>query len=450
MPDTTVDALNVAQRIGAQAIVGAFRTVSLARAEAEASVTPLEERLQRHRNMFWIKANTLAHKNPLARIVGRTRPWIKRFSSPLCEMAKRMVEFPAKQLPKSDPFCVAPWQKTLEVSIHPSDTDNAWTPKVNALYVFAAASYRKGNIGLGIHHEVTATSGQTYRSRRSLKIGNKTQAPPAEIGLRAIEAAVDLVHDTYPPRMIRTLGPMVQVMEYTIISTNRAAVQAIQNTKRAPHQALLRNITLKTDAIRRRRGPRIKLQWVPKRDLIFGAPKDAVQLAKGATINDLDSLAERSLTEARRKACQLIKKSTRRLNNSRDTALPGKHTKEIYDQLTGRQAALLCQLRTGMNKLNSYLARIGATDTALCECGKELEETTEHYLFECPRWEAHRDELQGGEVERWKDLPYFLGGRSERTASNGELIDGDPKHWVPNMEVVKRTIEYAIKTGRLQ
>ncbi len=40
-------ALKVAQRIGAQGIIGAFRTVSLARAEAEASANPLEEGLQR-------------------------------------------------------------------------------------------------------------------------------------------------------------------------------------------------------------------------------------------------------------------------------------------------------------------------------------------------------------------------------------------------------------------
>lgn len=53
-------------------------------------------------------------------------------------------------------------------------------------------------------------------------------------------------------------------------------------------------------------------------------------------------------------------------------------------------------------------------------------------------------------MDRWKDLPYFVGGRSERTAPNGELIDGERKHWVPNMEVVKRTIDYAMKTERLQ
>ena len=167
-------------------------------------------------------------------------------------------------------------------------------------------------------------------------------------------------------------------------------------------------------------------------------------------MDDLDPMAERSLTAARRRACQIIKKSTRRLNNHLDTALPGKHTKEMYDQMTGKQAAVLCQMRTGMSKLNNYLAKIKASDTALCECDKSEVETRGHYRFECLRWESYRDELKGNEVERWKDLPYFLGGRTERTASNGELIDGDRKHWAPNMEVVKRTVEYAMKTERLQ
>jgi hypothetical protein len=445
-----IDTLNVAQRIGAQAIVGAFRTVSLARAEAEASVIPLEERLQKHQNMFWIKANTLPHKNPLAKIVNRTRPWTKRFPSPLGGMAERMIESPAKHLPKSKPFCVAPWQRTLEARMHERDANNTWTPEPDALYIFTAASYKKGNIGLGIYHEVTTKRGQTYQCQRSLKISYKNQAPPAEIGLRAIDAAIDVVCNAYAPGMVNALGAITQTMEYTIISTNRAAVQAIANTRRAPHQTILRSITLKTEDIRERGGAQIKVQWVPKEDLAPGAPEEAVKLAKRATTNDLNPIAESSFAEVRRKAHQSIKRLARRLNNTLDTALPGKHTKEIYNQMTGKQAAVLCQLRTGMNKLNSYLARIKATDTALCECGTDSEETTEHYLFECPRWEAYRDELQGEEVERWKDLPYFLGGRSERLTPDGELRDGDIKHWTPNIEVVKRTVDYAIRTGRLQ
>jgi hypothetical protein len=446
-----IDTLNVAQRIGAQAIVGAFRTVSLARAEAEASVVPLEERWQKHRNLFWIKANTLPGQNPLARIVSQTRPWIKRFPSPLMEMALNMAEIHTRQLPVSDPFCIAPWRAMPKVSVHAREADNAWAPQEKTMYIYAAASYRKGNIGVGIYHEVTPKSGQTYQCRRSLEIGNKAQAPPADVGLHAIDAAVNFVRDSFPPQLVAALGPRARAMEYTIVSTNKAAVQAIEHTRRArPYQATLRNIAEKSNALRAGGGPRIKIQWVPKEDLTFDAPKKATQLAKNATARNLRPMREISPMVARRRACQLIKKSTRKLNNHLDTALPGKHTKEMYDQLTGKQAAVLCQLRTGMNRLNSYLSKIRVRDSAQCECDDHEVETSEHYLFECSRWQAYRDELKGSEGDRWKDLPYFVGGRSERTAPNGELIDGERKHWAPNVEIVKRTIEYAMKTGRLQ
>jgi hypothetical protein len=441
--------LNVAQRIGAQAIVGAFRTVSLARAEAEASVTPLEERLQRQRNLFWIKANTLPDQNPLARIISQTRPWVRRYTSPLMEIAQYMEEVPAMQLRTSQPFCIAPWQGTLEASLQASEGDRAWTPREKGLYIYSVASYKKGNIGVGVYHEVTSRNGQIHRCRRSLKIGNKAQAPPAEIGLQAIDAAVDFVVGSYPPRMIESIRPKARSMEYTVVSSNRAAVQAIQNTRKAPHQALLRTISLKAEALRIRGGPQIKIQWVPKKDLTCDEAKEATQLAKFATASDLNPIHEKSLSAARRQAHQLVKQHAREMNHHLDTALPGKHTKEMYDQLTGKQAAVLCQLRTGMNRLKSYLSKIKVSDTALCECDNSEVETIAHFLFECPRWEEHRDELKGSEDERWKDLSYFVGGRTEDTAPNGELIDGDRKHWAPNMEVVKRTIEYAMKTGRL-
>lgn len=47
--------LEQVQRIGAQAIVGAFRTVSLARTEIEAGIEPLQTRLQRQQHKFWVK-----------------------------------------------------------------------------------------------------------------------------------------------------------------------------------------------------------------------------------------------------------------------------------------------------------------------------------------------------------------------------------------------------------
>ncbi len=41
-----------------------------------------------------------------------------------------------------------------------------------------------------------------------------------------------------------------------------------------------------------------------------------------------------------------------------DAALPGKHTRQLYDRLAWREARVLAQLGTGMARLNAYLHRI--------------------------------------------------------------------------------------------
>ena len=39
--------------------------------------------------------------------------------------------------------------------------------------------------------------------------------------------------------------------------------------------------------------------------------------------------------------------------------LPGKHTEKLYRRRTKTEASVLCQLRSGMCRLNGYLAKIG-------------------------------------------------------------------------------------------
>jgi hypothetical protein len=40
-----------------------------------------------------------------------------------------------------------------------------------------------------------------------------------------------------------------------------------------------------------------------------------------------------------------------------DAALPGKHTRQLYDRLSWKEASVLAQLRTGMARLNGYIRR---------------------------------------------------------------------------------------------
>ena len=70
-----------------------------------------------------------------------------------------------------------------------------------------------------------------------------------------------------------------------------------------------------------------------------------------------------------------------------DTALSGKHTRQLYDQLSQKESNVLAQLRTGMAQLNTYLHRIKACNTDQCACGQAAE-IVDHFLFRCRQWTA--------------------------------------------------------------
>ena len=142
----------------------------------------------------------------------------------------------------------------------------------------------------------------------------------------------------------------------------------------------------------------------------------------------------RSIRNTTRYLPENVGKHTKRV----DTALPGKHTRLLYDRLSWKEASVLAQLRTGMARLNGYLYRIAAAESDQCECG-QARETVDHFLFRCTKWIAHRSEmLQCTDTHRG-NISFYLGGKSP----------SDDKNWKPNIEAVRATIRFAISTGRL-
>jgi hypothetical protein len=65
-----------------------------------------------------------------------------------------------------------------------------------------------------------------------------------------------------------------------------------------------------------------------------------------------------------------------------DTALPGRHTRALYEALGRREANVLSWLRTGMARLNGYLKCIGVVESDQGDCG-QARATVEHFLFNC-------------------------------------------------------------------
>jgi hypothetical protein len=122
-----------------------------------------------------------------------------------------------------------------------------------------------------------------------------------------------------------------------------------------------------------------------------------------------------------------------------DAALPGRHTRTLYDVLERKDASILAQLGTGMTHLNGYLNRIGATESDQCECG-QARETVKHFLFRCTKWDILRTQMLEKSETRKGNLSYFLGGKAK----------SDPKTWTPNINAVRATIKYAIATRRLE
>jgi hypothetical protein len=88
-------------------------------------------------------------------------------------------------------------------------------------------------------------------------------------------------------------------------------------------------------------------------------------------------------------------------------------------------------------------------DEAIYSCGND-EETIRHLILLYPRWTEERRELRETAGDRSRDVPYLLGRwGSRKDVRTGQLLDRPKEKWKSDIEVVKATIRFLEKTGRL-
>ena len=235
--------------------------------------------------------------------------------------------------------------------------------------------------------------------------------------------------------------------EITIESGCLSALQSIQDPKQQSGQQYLRKIYATAEKMGRQ-GCSIQTWWVPSdSQKQWNRTAKAYAMTYTKTPQADSTPADRLLvrTAARAYIKRLMPSQNKlpeavgRHIKEVDSALPGKHIKQIYDALTKRTAKILAQLRTGMARLNSYLNAIKSTESAECDyCGSK--ETVKHFLFQCSQWRDQREQILQVANSRWGDLSYFLGGRSSQK---------DDDKWRPNVAAIKATIRYATNTRRL-
>ncbi|CEJ62734.1 Putative Reverse transcriptase [Penicillium brasilianum] len=422
--------INRVQRVGAQAIVGSFLTVATSVAEAEAHIAATQRRFWRRAVKMWTDIHTLPETHPLR----RSTSWIKKFRryhrSPLYQVADALKNIEMETLETIDPFVLAPWETRVQTDVE-AMADSHAVPG-GSIQVAVSSSARNRLVGFGV-----AIKKQPPRYRKlKLKsffvtLGARSEQNPFSAELAA---------------MAHTLNMLAGLKDYriTLLTSNKAAALAIRNPRQQSGQEFVRQ-TYKLIQRLQRNGNHINILWVPTSNdnkllglakeqartatLKDAVPQEAVPRMKSTTLN-----LARSQATAYNDLPENVGRHVKRV----DAALPGKHTRQLYDRLSWKEASVLAQLRTGMARLNGYLHRINVADSDQCACG-QARETVEHFLFRCRKWTTQRIALLQCSNTHRGNLSFFLGGKSP----------SDNPQWTPNLEAVRASIRFASATGRL-
>ncbi|KIW36038.1 uncharacterized protein PV06_11670 [Exophiala oligosperma] len=174
--------------------------------------------------------------------------------------------------------------------------------------------------------------------------------------------------------------------------------------------------------------PRVVFQWIPSESATRGSELAHDLARRAAHPNRQIPVGTKLKSTARRKPKgthdeqrkQFEARPGGRYTKQLDRALPGKHTRKLYDNLKRDEAQTLAQLRTGKSRLNRALYRIKAVDSDQCEWCRRPE-TVRHFLTECTRWTLQRQQYLHATTERWMDVSFLLGGWTN------ERVDGPLK-----------------------
>jgi ribonuclease HI len=429
--DKAMGPINRVQRVGAQAIVGTFLTVGTSVAEAEAHIATAQHRFWRRAVKMWTDIHTLPETNPLRRNTDRIRKFRRYHRSPLYQVADALKHIDMETLETINPFTLAPWEERMQTDIdQPQDFQ---TRAGVYMQIAVSSSARNELVGFGV-----AIEKQLPRYRKlKLKTLSVTLGARAEQNSFSAELAA----------MAHALNMVVGLKDYriTLLTSNKAAALTLRNPRQQSGQEFVRQL-YKVMRKLRRNGNQINIRWISTSEdnKLRGLAKEQARAATQEDALPQERVPRMKSTTLNIARSQAVPSNDLPVNVGRhakrvDAALPGKHTRQLYDRLSWKEASVLAQLRTGMARLNGYLYRINVADTDQCACG-QARETVEHFLFRCQKWTAHRTELLQCTNTHRGNISFFLGGKSP----------SDDQKWTPNLEAVRASIRFAIATGRLE
>ncbi|KAF7520275.1 hypothetical protein G7054_g12831 [Neopestalotiopsis clavispora] len=363
--------INRVQRVGAKAIVGAFSKVATAVSEAEAHILSAQSRFTKRAIKLWVDVHTLPMSNPLRTAGFRI---FTRFISPMQRLAEDMKSVPRNRLETSNAYPVEPWVERVEVVTGNSDRVTELAGAQWAIRIATASSSRNGLVGYGVAMRLpdSTSSGQQEIA--------DFYASVAQLGKKRIKIII-----------VQRAQEDTEGRE-----NNEDNEETNDNTDRSAGYSTVALQQLAKEAAR-------------KATLAGSSPSVKPFRAKSTTLNNARKRLSR--TDA---PPDTIGAFSKRI----DTALPGCHTRQLYDALSWKEASVLVQLRTGMARLNYYLAQIGAVSSPECDCG-HAKETVEHFVLHCRNWTSYRKDLLDFARNRRGSISFLLGGKTHRDDENG-------------------------------
>jgi len=454
------------QKIGSQAILGAYKTAAGTILETEAGLLPTGLRLERRVMQYVINLHTLPKEHPWWTLKKRLHKRVTRFKSLLgyhLQDCKDVIDN-TKPIETIQAFVRPPSARAncLRFTIHKDQqVAKAEAERVSPA-VWTDGSNRNGLIGIGVVWKTKDLSalglqGLSQHCEKG-KDWNKIWET-TDLQTNTNEYAAELTAIWKALQVIKA-QPSRYTRQVTVLTDCQSAIQSIQKPRLQSGQYLLQEIWQLAEQLATQ-GSIVTLQWVPGHKGIEGN-EIAHQCARLATRKEA-RLAGEEGPQLKSRALQLSRewiKSERikrfdklqvgKFTRKIDKALPKEHMTQVYNTLNREEAGILSQLRTGHTPLNDSLARIRVENSAMCICNTGIE-TVQHFLFYCPKWTDKRRSFRETMGERWGDLAYALGGWSGRmNRGTRKLIDGPKEKWKPDVRGIKAVIQFVKATGRFQ
>lgn len=379
---------------------------------------------------MWTDMHTLPVTNPLRRSTAQIKKFRRYHRSPLYQVAEALKSIDMETLETINSFTLAPWAKRVQSDSH--DVPETQTEAGGVMRIAVSSSAWNEMVGFGVAIEKQPPR---YRKSRleslSVMLGARTEQNPYSGELAAMAHALSTLRGLKRCRV-------------TLLTSNKAAALTLKNPRQQSGQEHIHQIYQLIQRLRRHEN-RIDIRWVPtsEKNQLLGLAKEQ---ARAATQEDTTPQAQvprmksttLNMVRSQVAAGQCLPENVGQHSRRVDAALPGKHTRQLYNRLSWKEASVLAQLRTGMARLNGYLYRINVAETDQCGCGQSRE-TVDHFLFRCQKWTTHRTEMLQCTHTHRGNISFFLGGKSPL----------DDQNWKPNLEAVRASIRFAIATGRL-